>query len=109
MTLLPNGTEALINDAKIRDYLLNPDNAQNGGKARRFTQYGFDQADWVHLASALKNHPLTNQIATTAMSPHGTKYVVRCNMSTPDQRNPCMVSIWIVENGQIIPRFVTAH
>lgn len=109
MTLLPNGTAAQIEDAKIRDYLLNPDNVQNGGKAKRFTQYGFDRVDGPQLASALKNHPLTNQIANTAISSHGTKFVVKCNLQSPDQRNPCMMSVWIVETGQNIPRFVTAY
>ncbi|MBC7637334.1 MAG: hypothetical protein H7251_17230 [Acetobacteraceae bacterium] len=85
------------------------DNAQNGGKARRFTQYGFERADWTHLASALRNHSLNNQIATATRSPHGTKYVVKCSLRSPDHRNPCAMSIWMVETGQNIPRFVTAY
>lgn len=109
MNLLPNAADAQINDAKIRDYLLDPDNAQNSGKETRFTQYGFDRADWPQLAIALKNHPLTNPIASTALSAHGTKYVVRCNLQSPDQRNPCRVSVWIIDAGGKIPRFVTAY
>ena len=109
MSSLPNVAFAQIDDAKIRDYLLNPDNAQNGGKAIRFTEYGFDRANWLALAIALKTHPIANPVAETIASPHGTKFIVTCNLSSPDRRNPCRTSIWIVETGQDVPRLVTAY
>ena len=109
MNWLPNATAAHIDDAKIRDYLLDPGNAQNGGKATRFTQNGFDPAHWQTLGTALRNHPLTNPIAEIVPSSHGIKYVVKCYLQTPDERNPCRTSVWIVDVGGDIPRFVTAY
>jgi hypothetical protein len=36
-------------------------------------------------------------------SPHGVKYVVECSLETPDRRNPCLRSVWIIETGQDCP------
>ena len=109
MTWLPNVANAHVEEVKVRDYLLNPDNLQNRGKARRFGQYGFTRDKWQILAGALLRHPLSNQVVWTETSPHGMKYVVECSSETPDLRNPCMKSVWIIENGQHDPRLVTAY
>ena len=104
---LPPG--AVITDDKIRDYLLNAGNAQNRGKAALFTAFGFVREQWQILAAALVRHPIDNEILTTTVSPHGTKYLVQCNLVSPDGRNPCLTSVWIVDTGGTIPRLVTAH
>jgi len=37
---LPNAALAHVEDVKVRDYLLNPGNLPNQGKAGQFGQYG---------------------------------------------------------------------
>ena len=103
---LPPG--ALVADAKVRDYLLNPQNRQNRDKAGLFGPFGFKRDECQVLATALHRHSIDNEIASEAVSPHGTKYVVRCNLVSPDGRNPCLTSVWIVDAGGSIPRLVTA-
>ncbi|WP_409565099.1 DUF6883 domain-containing protein [Methylobacterium sp. J-090] len=39
----------------------------------------------------------------------GTKYVVRCNVETPDGRNPCILSVWNVLPGTTNALFITAY
>jgi hypothetical protein len=34
---------------------------------------------------------------------------LKCEIKTPDERNPCIVTVWIVENGQEVPKLVTAY
>ena len=79
MGQLPGAPNATANDVKVRDYLLNPDNQQNGGKARQFTQYGFKRSQWTLLAAALKAHPVDNQVVAVTATVHGVKYVVQCD------------------------------
>ncbi|GGE11456.1 hypothetical protein GCM10011529_17200 [Polymorphobacter glacialis] len=98
----------MVPDAKVRDYLLNPDNLQNGGKAGLFASFGFAAAEWSVLAAALSRHVIDNEVVAETISAHGTKYVVRCNLMSPDGRNPCMTSVWIVDVGGSIYRLVTA-
>ncbi len=109
MSQLPNAALAHVEDAKVRNYLLNPGNLQNQGKAGQFGQYGFVQDQWQVLADALCKHPTVNPVVRTVASPHGVKYVVECSLETPDRRNPCLRSVWIIEYGQERPRLVTAY
>jgi hypothetical protein len=106
---LPNAANAGVDDAKARDYLLNPGNVQNRGKAGQFAQYGFTRHGWQELAQALRAHALMNQVVQTVSSAHGMKYVVQCNLPTPDGRNPCLRSVWIIDIGEQRPRLVTAY
>ena len=109
MSQLPNAALAHVEDVKVRDYLLNPGNLQNQGKAGQFGRYGFVQDQWQVLADALCKHPTVNQVVRMVASPHGVKYVVECSLETPGRRNPCLRSVWIIETGQDRPRLVTAH
>ena len=109
MSQLPNAASALVDDVKVRDYLLNGNNPQNAGKAALFERSGFDPLRWDILADALRAHPLQNEVVRTVPSPHGIKYVVECMIKTPDGRNPCMISVWIIENGRDLARLVTAY
>ncbi len=62
MSQLPNAALAHVEDAKVRDYLLNPGNLQNQGKAGQFGQYGFVRDQWQTLADALCKHPAINPV-----------------------------------------------
>jgi hypothetical protein len=109
MTHLPHAATARVAEEKVRDYLLNPDNPQNRGKAAKFTSFGFTRGGWRFLAGALRAHPVVNMVVETARSPHGVKYVVECSLQTPDARNPCIRSVWIIDLGESLPRLVTAY
>ena len=109
MSRLPNADAASVDAAKARDYLLNPGNVQNRGKAALFGRYGFTRDDWQVLAAALQSHAVTNPVVQFTQSPHGAKYVVACHLTTPDGRNPCLRSVWIIDAGASNPRLVTAY
>lgn len=109
MSRLPNAPLCLVETAKVRDYLLDPHNAHNRGKADQFGQYGFTRTDWSTLAGALRAHPLFNDVIATTTTIHSVEHVVRCHLRSPDRRNPCLTSVWIIEPGAIRPRLVTAY
>jgi hypothetical protein len=109
LSQLPNAATAGVDAAKVRDYLLNTGNLQNRGKAGQFGQSGFRRDGWQALADALRVHAMTNHVVQTAPSPHGVKYVVQCNLQSPDGRNPCLRSVWIIDTGGQRPRLVTAY
>jgi hypothetical protein len=110
MSQLPGAANATIDDAKVTQYLLNPAHSiRAAGKARFFTAHGFSRAKWEELKRALLDHPQTNAVTANATTLFGEKYEVSCSLVTPDGRNPCVVSIWIVEPPDLNPRFVTAY
>ena len=42
-------------------------------------------------------------------SPHGVKYVIDGLLKTPDAGSIKMRTVWIIDKGQVRPRFVTAY
>jgi hypothetical protein len=53
---LPNAAEAVVERAKIVEYLLNPEHRYGASKARFFSRFGFQAQDWEQLAQALLSH-----------------------------------------------------
>src|SRR3954454_18148375 len=109
MSQLPGAGNAIIDDQKITDYLLSHTHPKGAGKAKFFTAFGFSQSEWEELKKALLDHAVTNSVSNRAVSVHGEKYVVSCSLTTPDGRNPCINSIWIMQPPDPNPRFVTAY
>ena len=99
MSFVPN---AYVDQAKV-NYLLRT------GKSKFFLQHGFDPSNPQELEAALLCHPMQNAYENIFFTVHGVKYTVRCSMPSPDTRNPCTFTVWIIDVGQNTPRFVTAY
>lgn len=106
--ILPNVGSAVVEEAKVRDYLLNAAHPGNLGKAALFQAFGFQAAKWEEMRDALRKHPAANEVVRTTRNPHGIKYEVSCDLETPDGRNPCLTTVWIIE-ARHRPRLVTAY
>lgn len=106
--LLPNVAGAIVAHNKVHAYLLDPDHPGNGGKAAFFAAFGFARPAWTALLEALRAHPRVNPVALIQPNPYGTRYVVRCSLASPDGRNPCITTVWIIDHGDPFPRLVTA-
>ena len=92
---------------KIFEYLLNLEHRVGGPKARFFLGFGFALEQWQRFAAALHDHPKANPVEEIE-TPFGTKHVVRCNVETPDGRNPCIITVWMQEQNEAA-RLVTAY
>ena len=109
MSLLPNAANATLDDTKITHYLLDLSHPVGGGKAKFFLSCGFSQATWVDLKRALLDHPQNNQISGQHPNAHGENYEIGCSLVTPDNTDPCIISVWIIQPSDPYPRFVTAY
>lgn len=105
---LPQPNDLIVEQAKITHYLLNPLHKDGASKARFFMAVGFEANDWQAMALALCTHGQVREVIKEAGSEFGMKFVVRCALNTPDQKNPCIDSVWIAE-GEAAPRLVTAY
>jgi len=101
--------ERVIPEEKVTEYLLNVDHPDGGGKAKFFKEHGFEVDEPNVLSSALDAHAVQNDVGEIVRSAHGTKSVVRCSLQTPDRRNPCILVVWIREEGCLSQRLVTAY
>ncbi|TAE61810.1 MAG: hypothetical protein EAZ89_00335 [Bacteroidetes bacterium] len=106
---IPNNNKSFVADSKITDYLLSETHEKGKHKASFFKRFGFDIADIDNFKYSLIQHSIDREIEETKYSEFGIKYELKCEIKTPDKRNPCIVTVWIVENGQEEPKLVTAY
>jgi len=105
---MPNAEQAFVPTNKILRYLLDPANERNQGKAGFFFRFGFTRRSWRRLATALRQHALLYDVVSTETTEYGVKYRIVGALTTPDERNPTVRTLWIVQHGDDMPRFVTA-
>ncbi len=61
------------------------------------------------MTGALRRHAAENEIAREEAAPLGIRMVVEGNMAMPNGTVAEVRSIWFIERGERIPRFVTAY
>jgi hypothetical protein len=106
---LPNADRAVIEDAKVRDYLLSATHPIGRFKSVFFVALGFSADRWDLLRDALLELVRTGEAIPGQTSPFGTKFEIRAILSGPLDRQANVVTVWMVSNGQDFPHFVTAH
>ena len=106
--MLPNAEKAVIDSAKIRDYLLSPSHPVGRFKANVFATLGYTQEDWLLLRDAILELARSGNSQEGQLSPYGRKFEVSGMLSGPSGRSASFVTVWIVRVGEEIPRFVTA-
>ena len=104
---IPGGERPVIEEAKVRDYLLSPEHPVGRAKAQFFVPLGFERTNWSVLRDQLQ------QLASVdaelgASTRFGQKYVVRGTIHGP-MAAASIVTVWIVLHGEDFPRFVTAY
>lgn len=106
---LPNAELAVVDRAKIVDYLLSETHVVGRHKGAFFRRVGFAASRWQELAAALRNHAIEHEIAREEASPFGQRFVIEGIMQTPTGRTPYVRSIWFVRFEETAPRFVSAY
>jgi hypothetical protein len=107
--LLPNADDAVIDSAKLRDYLLSTAHPLGRFKARFFKALGFTPDQWPELESALRTQHLTQDAEAAGVVPDGRKFTIRAILVGPNGQSASVVSVWVVRTSESAPRFVTAY
>lgn len=105
---LPQSQHLQVPEQKVIGYLLNPEHKDGASKSKFFRKRGFTPDQWAVFAKALQDHGATQPVTSMEETKHGKKFVVECNLDTPDGKNPCILSVWIQTKNDP-PRLVTAH
>ena len=106
---LPQAQEAVVPRAKVENYLLDPAHPIGGGKARFFIHFGFRREQWNLLAEAIRKHAVENPATDSIADRDGITYLVEGPLETPSGRKPRVRTVWLIESGQLAPRFITAY
>jgi hypothetical protein len=106
---LPNADSVVIPKAKIVDYLLSPTHRSGKSKENFFTSFGFSLAEWTELRDALRAHAAAHKVAKQDETIFGARYAIDGEMRAPDGSRLNVRTVWFIDTGARVPRFVTAH
>lgn len=95
--LIPNAEQAIIAPAKLRDYLLSPE--ESGGKAAFFARLGYTRANWERLAADLRQFHLTAEAEEVLPTDYGRKFVIGAPIDTPAGIRAEVLSVWMIDVG----------
>ncbi len=105
---LPGSEHAVVDAAKVRDYLLSHEHPVGRFKAVFFEGLGYSRAGWPRLQRDLLDLGRTGAVAEGQSSEFGRKYEVRGTILGPSGRGAEVVTVWVVLVGDDVPRLVTA-
>lgn len=106
---LPNGEKAIIDERKIREYLVSRSHPVGRFKAKFFAGLGFGPGNWQVLAAAILQVAANGDVQFVEDNVHGRKYLVSGTLTGPQGRSAAVVSVWIVKVGDDVPRLVTVY
>jgi hypothetical protein len=106
---LPNRFQAYIPSQKLSAYLLSETHAVGKAKAAFFRALGFNETTIPLLEHGLLALAYSTPVQDVVPSPHGVKYIIEGVLEAPSGASPRIRTVWILENGETHPRFVTAY
>jgi hypothetical protein len=106
---LPHPEGAIIDRAKLENYLLSPHHPLGRFKARFFASLGFTAENWGQLERAFREQHLPEEAEPAEAGKHGQAFIVRAILRGPTGASAPVVSVWFVRTGEGVARFITAY
>ncbi len=106
---VPNADRAIIAPEKITGYLLNVSHKRGGPKARLLLSLAYRPDDPRRLESDLRTQHLSLDVTRTSENAYGVVYEVEGPIRTPGGKNVRFCSIWQVDTGTDVPKFITMY
>jgi hypothetical protein len=106
---IPNGDNAFVDIAKLRDYSLNPQHPEGKHKARVFdAALGIDLADAEWLCEELLRVAREESCQPGKFSTYGQRYLIDFTLSHHG-KTALLRSAWITLHGQQFPRLTSCY
>lgn len=106
---LPNASRAIIEERKLRDYLLSTSHPVGRFKARFFAALGFTVGDAEELGRALRSIAEECSIAGEEDTRYGLKYLIAGTLRGPSGKSADVITVWLIAKGDSLPRLVTVY
>lgn len=109
MPILKNAHRAIIDERKVRDYLLNPLHARGRHKARAFAAaLGYQRFDYARLITQIRAGILRHEAVSVDIVPHGERLRVDIPVAGPSGR-ATVRTLWIIRTDEDVPTFTSAY
>lgn len=107
---MPGAADAVVEEPKLRGYVLNAEHPRGGHKAKLFRQLlGFEADQWELLAAQLKHGVAeATELVRVRTNEHGVAYHVIVDVTGPNGNTRPVLAAWEVRTGQA-PRLVSAY
>ncbi|OFV90404.1 MAG: hypothetical protein A3G76_05690 [Acidobacteria bacterium RIFCSPLOWO2_12_FULL_65_11] len=106
---IPNADRAIIAAEKLTAYLLNVSHKRGAAKARLLLGLGYQTATPQVVESDLRTQHLSLDITRTSENLYGVVYEIEGPIKTPSGKTVRFCSIWQVDTGTDVPRFITMY
>ncbi len=106
---VPHAARAIIAVEKITGYLLNVSHRRGAPKARLLLSVGYRADDSHRLESDLRTQHLSLDVTRTSENAYGVVYEIEGPIKTPSGRVVRFCSVWHVDTGTDVPRFITMY
>ena len=106
---VPNAARAIIAAEKLKGYQLNVSHKRGAAKARLLLGVGY-RSDAPHvLESDLRAQHLSLDVTRITENAYGIVYEIDGPIKTPGGKIVRFCSIWQVDTGTDVPRFITMY
>jgi hypothetical protein len=106
---IPNAARATIAAEKLTTYLLNPSHKRGGAKAKFLLNLGYRTSAPEILEFDLRTQHLSLEATRTSQNAYGVAYEIEGLIKTPSGKSMRFASIWQIDTGNEVPRFITMY
>lgn len=106
---VPNAERAIIASEKLVGYLLNLSHRRGAAKARLLLNFGYRSDNPQALEADLRTQHLSLDVTGTSTNAYGVVYEIEGPITTPSGRAVRFCSVWQIDTGADVPRFVTMY
>lgn len=106
---LPNPDRAVVNAAKVRDYLLSFEHPVGQHKAAVFRAAGYRRETWSVLQADLEAVAWLDGARLKATTEYGRLFELPAILRGPAQRSLRVMTIWLVRRREDFPRLITVY
>jgi hypothetical protein len=104
---LPNAWRAIIEERKVRGYLLSRSHPVGRFKAAQLARAGFEETDWRALVTQLHRLAVRGTAVRGGSTAYGQKYLVSGTLKRSGRDGVKVLTVWIVPAPGWPPRLVT--
>jgi hypothetical protein len=106
---IPNGEHAIVEDAKVHDYLLAAAHPIGRHKARVFVAVGYRRHEWTRLRDDLLASAATAEARPGPTDEAGQRWIAVDTLRTPSGALLPVRTVWLIPFEGQPPRFLTAY
>ena len=106
---LPNAERSIVDERKIRDYLLSRSHPVGRFKSSCFARAGFGPENVELLITQLRDFALDEEAQLGDATEYGQKYLISGTLRGASGSTLEITSVWIVPATAGVPRHVTVY